>query len=136
MQANKTILFVDDDADFLRSQQAFFSHRGYDVMCAETQADALRLLEDRVPDIIFLDLMMEHYDSGFTLCHRIRQDERLRKVPVVMLSGVAAVTGKGFNQDQKGLQNWPAVDQFVDKPVTGRQLLKIVEERVGSAKAE
>ena len=42
------------------------------------------------------------------------------------------VNGKGFQGEQKSLKSWPEIDQFVDKPVTGRQLLRIVEERIGT----
>lgn len=132
MAAIRTIAFVDDDTDFLQAQTAFFKKRGYEVVCADSETEAVRVLGDHRPDIIFLDLMMDHYDSGFALGHRIRQDQRLAGVPIVMLSGVAGATGRGFRDDQKSLRAWPEIDQFVDKPVTGRQLLRIVEERLGT----
>jgi len=131
MSASKTIAFVDDDTDFLEAQAAFFRKRGYVVVCAESEDDAMRMLGEAAPDIIFLDLMMDHYDSGFNLGHRIRQQAHLAQVPIVMLSGVAGATGRTFHDDQHGLHAWPEIDQFVDKPVTGRQLLRIVEERLG-----
>jgi len=127
------ILFVDDDRDFLKSQSIFFSSRGYQVLTAENGEEALELLQREIPDIIFLDLMMEHYDSGFSLSYRIRRDERLLKVPLIMLSGVASATGRRFDQREEELKKWSKVDAFFDKPVTGKQLLKIVEEKLGAA---
>jgi CheY-like chemotaxis protein len=124
---------VDDDRDFLRSQSILFSSRGFRVLTAESGEEALRLLESEVPDIIFLDLMMEHYDSGFTLSYQIRKDERFKDVPLVMLSGVASQTGRRFDKQTEELKKWSKLDAFVDKPVTGKQLLKIVEERLGVA---
>ena len=130
-----TILFVDDDRDFLDAKRAFFEARGHTVHTVEAPDDALRLLETLTPDIIFLDLMMDHVDSGFRLGYQIGKDERLRDVPLVMLSGVAAETGRRFDGEAEGLRAWSGLSQFIDKPVTGRQLLKVVEERAGAGRS-
>ena len=133
MSAAKKVLFVDDDRDFLRSQNILFSSRGYRVLTAESGEEALKLLENEVPDIIFLDLMMEHYDTGFTLSYQIRKDDRFKNVPLVMLSGVASQTGRRFDKQTDELKKWSKLDAFIDKPVTGKQLLKVVEEKLGLA---
>ena len=131
-----TILFVDDDADFLAAQEAYFGGRGHKVHTVDSSSEALDLLETLTPDIIFLDLMMEHIDSGFRLSYQIGKDERLRGVPLVMLSGVAAEMGRRFDGEADGLRAWSGLDQFIDKPVTGRQLLKVLEERAGAGRAQ
>jgi CheY-like chemotaxis protein len=134
MSVPKKILFVDDDRDFLKSQAIFFSSRGYQVLTAESGEEATQLLKHETPDIIFLDLMMEHYDTGFSLSYQIRRDPRLEKVPLIMLSGVASATGRRFDQKEEELKKWSKVDAFLDKPVTGKQILKIVEEKLESPK--
>ncbi|HWU36122.1 MAG TPA: response regulator [Candidatus Acidoferrum sp.] len=133
MSTGKKILFVDDDRDFLRSQSILFSSRGYQVLTAESGEEALKLLQNEVPDMIFLDLMMEHYDTGFTLSFQIRKDDRFKDVPLVMLSGVASQTGRRFDKQTDELKKWSKLDAFMDKPVTGKQLLKVVEEKLGLA---
>ena len=132
MSRTRTVMFVDDDRDFLETTRVFFEARGHTVLTAETSEKALRLLETATPDIIFLDLMMEHVDSGFRLGYQIGKDERLRGVPLVMLSGVAAEMGRRFDGEADGLRAWSGLDQFIDKPVTGAQLLKVLEERLGT----
>lgn len=127
------ILFVDDDRDFLDAQAAYFGSRGHTVHTVEDSQQALEFLEASTPDIIFLDLMMERYDSGFRLAHRIRKDDRLAGVPIVMLSGVARETGQRFDQEGQGLLSWSRLDRFVDKPATGKQLLALAEELLGGA---
>jgi CheY-like chemotaxis protein len=129
----KKILFVDDDRDFLNSQSIYFSSRGYEVLTAEDGEEALKLLAREVPDILILDLMMEHFDSGFVLSRKIRLDERFRDLPIVMLSGVAAATGRRFDQEDEGLKRWSKLDAFLDKPITGKQLLKVIEDKTGAA---
>ena len=133
MSTTKKILFVDDDRDFLSSQSIYFSTRGYEVLTAEGGEEALKLLEKEIPDIIILDLMMEHFDSGFTLGHQIRKIDRLKNVPMVMLSGVASATGRRFDREEDGLGKWSKLDAFLDKPITGKQLLKVIEEKTGGA---
>ena len=128
-----TILFVDDDRDFLDAQAAYFGSRGHVVHTHENSEDALGFLQTAIPDIIFVDLMMERFDSGFRLAHQIRKDERLAGVPIVMLSGVARETGQRFDQEGQGLLSWSRLDRFVDKPATGKQLLGIAEEFLGAA---
>jgi CheY-like chemotaxis protein len=123
-----TVLFVDDDTDFLAAQEAFFGSRGHNVHTAEGSSEALDLLETLTPDIVFLDLMMERYDSGFRLAYELRKRESLASTPIVMLSGVARETGERFDQEGPGLLAWSKLDRFVDKPATGRQLLAIAEE--------
>ncbi len=132
MSHHRTVLFVDDDRDFLDSKRAFFEGRGLRVLTAESPDEALALLEEETPDIVFLDLMMDHVDSGFRLGYHIRQVERLREVPLVMLSGVAAATGRRFDGEADGLREWSRLDRFIDKPVTGKQLLQVMDELAGA----
>lgn len=122
------ILFVDDDQDFLAAQAAYFGSRGHLVHTAGSTEEALQYLQDEVPDIIFLDLMMERYDSGFRLAHRIRKQDRLKDTPLVMLSAVASNTGERFDQETESLRAWTHLERFVDKPATGKQLLAVAEE--------
>jgi CheY-like chemotaxis protein len=123
-----TILLVDDDRDFLDAQAAFFGSRGHKVITAEDSEEARQALARTTPDIIFLDLMMERSDAGFRLAYEIRKSERFAKTPIVVLSGVAAATGQRFDHEAEGLKKWSGLDRFLDKPVTGRQLLALMDE--------
>jgi CheY-like chemotaxis protein len=133
---SKTILFVDDDRDFLDAQAAFFRARGFVVWTADRDQEARDLLETGSPDVIVLDLMMERADTGVTLSHRIRQREPFRKVPIILLTGVVAATGRRLDLDVAALRRWSGIDVYLDKPVTGRQLLRVVEEQIARADAE
>lgn len=128
MTTPTTVLFVDDDRDFLESKRLYLEARGYRVFTAESPDAALVLLEDETPAIIFLDLMMEHMDDGFRLGYRIAKDERLGHIPLVMLSGVAAETGTRFDGEAAGLRAWSGLAKFLDKPVTGAQVLAVIDE--------
>ncbi|MEI6727936.1 MAG: response regulator, partial [Actinomycetes bacterium] len=64
MTPTYTVMFVDDDRDFLEAKRVFFEARGHTVITAEAPEEALSVLATETPDIIFLDLMMDHVDSG------------------------------------------------------------------------
>jgi two-component system, OmpR family, response regulator len=130
MKKDHTILFIDDDRDFLTAQSAFFRGRGYSVLSADSAERAQGILAEQKPDVIVLDLMMEHFDSGFRLGHSIRKDPRFRDTPIIMLSGVAAATGQKLETDAKSLGVWSNLDLFLDKPVSARELLRAVEARL------
>jgi CheY-like chemotaxis protein len=129
-EKKKTLLFVDDDPAYIAAQTAFFSARGYRVLTAEGNDAALKLLERETPDMILVDLMMEHTDSGFTLARQIRRELRFQNTPLVMLSGVASETGTGFVQEREALKKWSHLDDFLDKPVSVHRLLGIIERRL------
>jgi CheY-like chemotaxis protein len=116
-------------------QSAFFGARGYEVVTVDHAQGAIERILEAHPDVIVLDLMMEHYDSGFLLSRRIRQEASLTAVPIIMLSGVAGATGHKLAGDMAALKEWVKLDVFLDKPVTGAQLLKVVEERLGARAA-
>jgi len=132
MARKPKILFVDDDRDFLSAQVAFFTGHGYDVVAVDRVAGALERIGEEQPDLIVLDLMMEHYDSGFLLGRRIRGEAGMKTVPIVMLSGVASATGHKLAGEAAALKDWIQLDAFLDKPVTGRQLLKVVEAKLAA----
>jgi DNA-binding response OmpR family regulator len=135
MAKRPKILFVDDDRDFLSAQTAFFGSRAFEVITLDRVDGALERISQEKPDVIVLDLMMEHYDSGFMLSRKIRQDPAMASVPILMLSGVASATGHKFGAEIAALKDWIKLDAFLDKPVTGRQLLKVIEEKLGMNKA-
>jgi len=129
------ILIVDDDTDLIEGQKLFLEKNGYTIETALTIEEGLAKAKEAAPDMIIADLMMEHYDSGFLLGRRIRQEPTMSNVPIVMLSGVASATGHKFAGETAALKDWIKLDAFLDKPVTGRQLLAVVEEKLAAKAA-
>ncbi len=80
------LLIVDDDKDFLASMSFWFKTQGYRVMTAPSGEQALNILKEKTPSIVFLDYMMPGLDGIQTL-QRIRKD--FPRLPVVMLSAYA-----------------------------------------------
>lgn len=83
------ILIAEDD-EFIRDiYSRIFSTNGYTVHLATNGVEALEKLEDLVPDLILLDIMMP-YQNGKEVFKKIKSNEKLKDVPVVFLTNVSA----------------------------------------------
>ncbi|MCR5370618.1 MAG: response regulator [Clostridium sp.] len=109
------ILVVDDDRNTLDMMvQALRPF--YDVLAADSGAEALRLLDpDALPDLILLDIDMPGMD-GYETLRRLRQTSALKQVPVVFLTGLT-----DENAEMQGLEL--NVLDYLKKPVGMRVLL-------------
>ncbi|MCX6138282.1 MAG: response regulator [Ignavibacteriales bacterium] len=83
---DQSVLFVDDSVEFTSVIKQFLESEGFAVEIANNGQQALDKLESITPAVIFLDLIMPVMD-GFELAQRLRNDNRWRNIPVVVLSG-------------------------------------------------
>jgi DNA-binding response OmpR family regulator len=81
------ILVVDDEPAIVETLTRFLLREGYEVISALGGRDALDKVEEESPDLILLDIRMSDLD-GFTVCQRVKEDERTALIPVVMLTGL------------------------------------------------
>jgi DNA-binding response OmpR family regulator len=79
------ILIVDDDPDVLFTIEAILKKEGYEVEKANGGTEALEHLKTKTPELILLDVMMPDID-GWGVLKNIRNDERLKHLPVMMLT--------------------------------------------------
>ena len=81
----KTILAIDDDMSYLKQLNSFLKDY-YNVIMINTTKLALDYLTSHVPDVILLDYQMPLY-NGVALLNMIRQNDKIKEVPVIVLSG-------------------------------------------------
>lgn len=84
------VLVVEDDPDLSRLMAAHLASEGYDVARAPEAAAALDLIDDTRVDVVVLDLMLPRV-SGDGLLVRLRERERARDLPVIVVSAKDAV---------------------------------------------
>jgi DNA-binding response OmpR family regulator len=77
------LLVVEDDPAILRGLADNLSFESYDVVTASDGETAYRLIHDRTPDLVVLDLMLPNM-SGYELCRKLRAEEIA--TPIVMLT--------------------------------------------------
>ena len=126
----KRILVVDDDADQREITQSILETKGYEIVTAEDEADALARVEEHPPDLLILDVMMKHLDGGFTVCQRLKGDPRYKDIPVIMVTGVREKMRMDFSPESDG--GYLPADDFLEKPIRPEVLLEKVETLLGS----
>ena len=126
MENRKRILIVDDDEAYVEINRTILEGHGYETDEAYSSAQALEKLRQGDYDLLILDLMMEEKDAGFTLAYAIRDDERLRSLPILMLSSAEQHTGFKFKIERDG--DWMKVDDFAAKPLAPAELIARVEK--------
>jgi CheY-like chemotaxis protein len=131
MSNGKTILVVDDDVDLLEQVSSAMTARGFEVVTAGGQEEAADKLLSVRPDLAIVDLMMERSDSGFVLCHELKQ--LYPKTPVILLTAVTAATGMRFGSEDGRERAWIQADALLDKPVRPETLAHEVERLLHGA---
>jgi DNA-binding response OmpR family regulator len=121
---NRTCVLADDDKLLLAYLAAVFRARGYDVLIASTGKEALRLIRGHDPAFVLLDVMMPDLD-GYQVLWAIRQTNRTRNLPVVML------TGRAGNASVLKAMDLGA-DDFIRKPVLPEDLVARVHQILAS----
>lgn len=109
------ILLVDDDPYILMSLEFLMRKGGFDVMIARNGTETLELLEQNIPDVVLLDIMMPDVD-GYAICKHIKNSEKHRDCKVVFLSA------KSKDADiQKGLNL--GAELYITKPFSNKDLV-------------
>ena len=84
----KTILLVEDDSFVSDIYQTKISSEGFDMMVAENGLEAIKKLEEKIPDLILLDIVMPYMDGIETL-RKIKANESWKKIPVILLTNLS-----------------------------------------------
>ena len=112
---SELILIVEDEPDLVQSLEYNLQDGGYDVRVALTGEEALQALQDEIPSLVVLDLTLPDM-GGLEICRRIRTDQRLRRVPVLILTA----RGEGIDR----IMGFEAgADDYVVKPFCIDELL-------------
>jgi DNA-binding response OmpR family regulator len=115
---SNSILLIDDDTELQTMLRSYLRRAGFNVSCAETAHEGLRLLKTCDPELVVLDIFLPD-DNGIDLCGEIRQRT---KVPIILISA------KGDESD-KVLGLGLGADDFLTKPFS-------LNEFVARAKAQ
>ncbi len=123
----KTILAVDDEVHILELLKYNLETNDYDVITVETGEEALHLLSEEKIDAVLLDLMLPKMD-GLEVLRCIRKNEKIKKIPVILLTAKSAEFDKVLGLEM-------GADDYIAKPFSIRELqarVKAVLRRVTS----
>ena len=116
-QMVKKVLVVDDEPAQARMFAQLLSLGGYNVLKAISGREAMRIVQENVPDLVLLDVVMPEID-GWQTCRLIRD---ISEIPIIMLSGVRYSEGDIV----RGLES--GADEYLVKPISNRELLARVK---------
>ena len=118
------VLLVDDEPPILDLLELSLSLDGHEISRALDGAEGLRLAAERRPDLIILDTMMPGMD-GLEVARRIRQDDALQSIPIIMLTAKS--------QETDVWRGWQSgVDSYLTKPVDLNVLRGEIERICGT----
>ena len=129
---NKKVLVVDDDADVRSFVVTVLEENGYTPLVAEDGVEGLEKIEQKMPDLVILDVLMPR-GSGIRLYHRLKTENTFKGVPVIMFTGIAL---RSFLKSQKALEEFkggevPRPDIYLEKPVEPDELVKAIQQKIG-----
>jgi phosphate regulon transcriptional regulator PhoB len=119
MTLRARILVIEDDKDIVELVRYNLEKEGYQVTACSDGATGLAQVRKSPPDLLVLDLMLPKL-SGLEICKEIRRDERLGRLPILIL------TARGDEADRVvGLEL--GADDYVTKPFSPRELVARVK---------
>ena len=129
----RKILMIDDDQDFLRSNQVNIEANGYEVITASNGKEGFEKLVNEKPDLLILDVMMDTNLEGYNLLHKVKHESSYKNLPIIMLTGMVDQMGVNLYSAVEDAVIFPHV-RFQDKPVDPLYLLELIEELIAESK--
>jgi DNA-binding NarL/FixJ family response regulator len=118
-QDRKKLLLIDDDPNLVLLVKDYLEFQGYEVTTSNNGREALKLLDQDLPDMIICDIMMPDVD-GYAFAEELRKNPNTSWIPLLFLSA------KGQSQDRiKGLNL--GADFYMVKPFEPEELVAQVE---------
>jgi two-component system phosphate regulon response regulator PhoB len=115
MSNTEKILVVDDEEDILELVKFNLAKANYEVLCAATGEEALKITRSSPPALLVLDLMLPGI-NGLEICKKLKSSNQTRSIPIIML------TAKGEEADVvAGLE--AGADDYVTKPFSPKVLV-------------
>jgi len=118
MESLPTVMVVDDSLTVRKITSRLLMREGYQVILAKDGVDALEQLIDVMPDVILSDIEMPRMD-GFDLVRNVRADERLRKLPIIMITSRTADKHRNYALEI-------GANHYLGKPYDEDELLRLV----------
>ncbi len=118
------VMVVDDSVTMRKVTGRVLERHNYEVVTAKDGVDALERMDERVPDLMLLDIEMPRMD-GYELATQMRADARLRGVPIIMIT-----SRTGEKHRQRALEI--GVQRYLGKPYQEPELMRNVFDLLGT----
>jgi len=126
------LLIIDDDPEYVEGIQATLEKAGYAVDVAYNPKDGFEALETNKYDLLLLDIMMGRGAEGVMVARKINKDPVLRKIPVLIITGIREQMAFLF-PGQPVHPRFLPTDELLEKPVDPDLLLEKVSHLLSLA---
>ena len=131
-KTKQKILVIDDDADFLKSVTALLETEGYSVSSARSGKQGLPKIASVQPDLIILDIMMEHVTTGYEINQAVKfgnEFASVKNIPILMVSSIQIDPARRFSM--AGEMEMVTPNAYLTKPLDIHQFLAKIRELLG-----
>ena len=128
----KKVLTADDEYQVREIISTMLLENDYIPLQAKNGEEALKIIREEGPSLIILDVLMPE-KSGIKLYRELKTSDTLKKIPVVICSGIARRTflrSHALPSDSEE-ETLPEPDGYMEKPVKPPALMKIIEKLLG-----
>jgi CheY-like chemotaxis protein len=119
------ILIVDDDPDILDNIVTILETQPYRLATARDGKQCMKMLEQEVPNLLILDLLMPRMD-GWGVIREMRSERKFDKVPIMILSTVVEDASRRRYELETGMSM--DVQEYIQKPARPAELLRLVDK--------
>jgi CheY-like chemotaxis protein len=127
----KEILIVDDDPDFVETMEIILQGNGYETRTANDGEEAFKKVKEKKPDIILLDIMMKTKTDGIWVSEKIRSDNKLKDIPIIMITAVNQDSEMAkFHLGHEEDMEYMPVNVFMEKPIEAKDLLTEIKKLI------
>lgn len=124
----RKVLLVDDDVELCEAIKVLLESKDYEVVMAHNGKEGLEKVRAEHPNLVILDVMMPEM-NGYDVCVVLKADPKLKRIPVILLTGVDQAFFRTTYSRQMGLMT--EADDYIAKPVEPGELVKRVRELLG-----
>jgi DNA-binding response OmpR family regulator len=125
MDAQKKLIIIDDDPDYVAGIKSVLETAKYNVDVAHNPKDGFKALQTKHYDLLLLDIMMGRGAEGVALARKIRKEPTLRDMPVLIITGLREQIAFLF-PGQPVHPHFVENDELLEKPVEPKLLLEKV----------
>ena len=117
----KRLVYIEDEPEMIDLVRLILSRRGFDVQGANGGRNGLALVQQELPDLVLLDLMMPDMD-GWDVYQQMKASEATQNIPVIV------ITAKAQSIDKVLGLHIAKVDDYISKPFSPQELVDSVEK--------
>ena len=120
----KTVLIVEDDTLLGQALAQALDDGGFKPLVARSKDEAMQALEAQPVHLVYLDIMLPG-DDGFTILNTLKNDDKYRDIPVIMLSNLSQM-----GEIDKAME-MGAVDYVTKSSIDLEKIVELTREKIG-----